>query len=132
MRCFLILAANAILSGLAGFAVAEVSTTYGYPPLLYTGAGFAGGCLAGLAVCLSANTAIATVEESGLFAGLPKAVGLIGTLAVCAAAMTGHLSPAELKSAAGGFWVVGMAIQSLALILALYERRSKSLSYRRK
>jgi hypothetical protein len=132
MRCFLILAANAILSGLAGFALAGVSTTYGYSPLLHAGAGFIGGCFAGAAVCLSANTLIDTVEDTGLFAGLPKAVGLIGTLAVCAAAMMGHLSPVELKSSAGGFWLVGMAVQMLGLILALYERRSKSLSYRRK
>jgi hypothetical protein len=39
---------------------------------------------------------------------LPKVIGLVGTLAVCAAALLGHLSPPELKTAAVGFWLVGL------------------------
>jgi len=124
MRCFLVLAANAILSGLAGFGVAEVYTTFGYSPLLYVGAGLIGGCLAGAAVCLSAKQASVPSGDSIPIAKLPKVVGLLGTLAACAAVLMAHLSPTELKHAAIGLWIFGLLVQTVALLMAVIERRA--------
>jgi hypothetical protein len=130
MQCFLALAANAILSGLAGFGVAEGATTYGYSPLLYAGAGLIGGCLAGAAVCIS--TKPASVLSSGAIpiARLSKVVGLLGTLTVCAGALMGHLSPAELKHVAVVLWILGLVVQSVALLMALVEHRAATGSER--
>jgi hypothetical protein len=130
MRCFLALAANAILSGLAGFGVAEAYTTYGYPPLLYIGIGLIGGCLAGAAACLSAKPASVPSDDSIPVARLPKVVGLLGTLAVCAAVLMAHLSPAELKHVAVDIWIFGLLVQTVALLLAVIERRAALASER--
>jgi hypothetical protein len=126
MRCFLGLAANAILSALAGFGVAEVAATFGYAPAFYIAAGLIGGCLAGVAVCLAADAA----DDTDAAAGLPKVVGLVGTLAVCAAALLGNLSPPEVKTAAVIFWFVGLGTQALGLAMALAKRRAGNASKR--
>lgn len=126
MRCFLGLVANAILSALAGFGIAEVAAVYGYPPPFYIAAGLIGGCLAGAAVCLAAKTA----GDTDAIAELPKVVGLVGTLAVCAAALLGHLSPPELKTAAVVFWFVGLGTQALGLAMAFAKRRTGNTSKR--
>jgi hypothetical protein len=120
MRCFLILAANALLCALAGFGIAESAAAYGFPPLIYVGVGLIGGCLAGAAVCMAANAA----GETGAIAGLPKVVGLIGTLTVCAAVLMGNLSPPELKSVAVGFWIFGVVFQTASLAMVAAERRT--------
>jgi hypothetical protein len=119
MRRFLLLTANASLGVLAGFGVADAA---GYPGLIYIVIGLAGGCLAGVAACLASEI------PGDAIAGLPKVIGLVGTLAVCAAALLGHLSPPELKTAAVGFWFVGLATQALGLALALNERRADGAS----
>ena len=124
MRRFLLLTANAILGVLAGFGVADAAGASELPQLFYVGMGLAGGCWAAAAACLASDVA------NGAVAGLPKVVGLVGTLAVCAAALLGHLSPAELKTAAVGFWFVGLVTQALGLALALNERRAGIASKR--
>jgi hypothetical protein len=124
MRCFLVLAANAVLSGLAGFGVAEAATTYGYSPLVYVGAGLIGGCLAGAAVCISTKPASVMSGDSIPVARLSKVVGLLGTLTVCAAVLMAHLSPAELKHVAVVIWIFGLLVQAAALLMALIERRA--------
>lgn len=126
MRCFLGLAANAILSALAGFGVAEVAAAFGYAPAFYIAAGLIGGCFAGVAACLAADAA----GDTDAAAGLPKVVGLVGTLAVCAAALLGHLSPPGLKTAAVVFWFVGLATQALGLAMAVAKRRTGNASKR--
>ena len=123
MRCFLGLAANAILSALAGFGVAEVAAAFGHALPFYVAAGVIGGCFAAAAACLTAG------ETDGM-AGLPKVVGLVGTLAVCAAALLGHLSPPTLKTAAVVFWFVGLGTQALGLAMALSARRADNASKR--
>jgi hypothetical protein len=124
MRCFLILAANALLSALAGFGVAEAATTYGFPPLIYVGVGLIGGCLAGAAVCLSSEAE----GDTSVIAGLPKVVGLVGTLTVCAAVLMGNLSPLPLKSVAVGFWIFGLVFQAGSLAMVAAERRTGAAS----
>ncbi|MGH6663787.1 MAG: hypothetical protein ACREB2_02630 [Pseudolabrys sp.] len=127
MRCFLTLAANAVLSVLAAFGVADAATGYDLPALFYEGIGLIGGGLAGAAACVAAGAAPPEPDDPGL-AGLPKAIGLVGTLAVCAAALMGHLSPVELKSAGVGLWIFGLAIQAGALVLAIAGRRIERAS----
>jgi hypothetical protein len=124
MRCFLSLAANALLSALAGFGIAESATAYVFPPSIYVGVGLIGGCLAGAAVCLAANAA----GETGPMAGLPKVVGLIGTITVCAAVLMGNLSPPGLKSVAVGFWIFGLVFQTASLAMVAAERRTSVAS----
>ena len=126
MRCFLGLAANAILSALAGFGVAEVAAAFGHALPFYVAAGVIGGCFAAAAACLAADAA----GETDGMAGLPKVVGLVGTLAVCAAALLGHLSPPTLKTAAVVFWFVGLGTQALGLAMALSARRADNASKR--
>jgi hypothetical protein len=130
MRCFLVLAASAALSGLAGFGVAEAATTYGYSPLFYLAAGLIGGCMAGAAVCLSAKPASVQYVDSIPIAKLPKVIGLLGTLAVCAAVLMAHLSPGELKHVAVVIWIFGLLVQTVALLMALMERRAALASER--
>jgi hypothetical protein len=115
MRRFLLLSANAGLGVLAGFGIADAAGASELSQLFYVGTGLIGGCLAGAAAYLA--------SDSDDVAGLPKVVGLVGTLAVCAAALLGHLSPPELKTAAVVFWLVGLVTQAAGLALALSERR---------
>lgn len=128
MRCFLVMAANALLSALAGFGIAESAAAYGYQPLIYIGVGLIGGCLAGIAVCISTKPASVLSGDSFPVTKLSKVVGLLGTLAVCAAVLMGNLSPPELKSVAVGFWILGLVVQTLALWMALHERRAANAS----
>jgi dipeptide/tripeptide permease len=130
MRRFLLLTANTILGVLAGFGVTDAAGASELPQLFYVGMGLAGGCWAGAAACLASHAAIAPSGDVGPVAGLPKVVGLVGTLAVCAAALMGHLSPPELKTAAVGFWFLGLVTQALGLAMALSERRADIASKR--
>jgi hypothetical protein len=125
MRCFLSLAANALLSALAGFGIAESASAYDFPPLIYVGVALIGGCLAGGAIC----HAVDVVGDKGkIIVGLPKVVGLIGTLTVCAAVLIGHLSPPELKSVAIGVWILGLVFQAASLAMVAADRRTPIVS----
>ncbi len=52
MRCFINLAVNVILGGLAGFGIADALPPHGMAPLIYECSGLIGGVLAGMAGCL--------------------------------------------------------------------------------